>query len=226
MPRRPIPSFDLNAFSGPFRKESDRACAVLGAALLDARLESLYSRRLRTFKDELLSNSRPLGAFSARIKVARALAWISEDVRFDLDQIRSIRNEFAHNFDHELSFANQAITDKCRTLRVAQTLIDANEYAASIPHRNLSVEVIRAMGAVFAPPRQRFEVTVEMLAQHIDELPPDTAEYAGPSLRDELWALGSNITIKFSAVAIVGAPPPQPEQSQPAPSPEAGASDA
>ena len=82
------------------------------------------------------------------------------------------------------------------------------------------------MGAVFAPPRQRFEVTVEMLAQHIDELPPDTAEYAGPSLRDELWALGSNITIKFSAVAIVGAPPPQPEQSQPAPSPEAGASDA
>ena len=149
MPRRPIPSFDLNTFSGPFRMESDRACAVLGAALLDARLESLYNRRLHSFKDELLSNSGPLGAFSARIKVACALAWIGEDVRFDLDQIRSIRNEFAHNFDHELNFANQAIADKCRTLRVAQTLIDAHDYAASIPHQNLSAEVIRAMGAIF-----------------------------------------------------------------------------
>lgn len=208
MPRKPIPTFELNAFSGPFRKESDRACAVLGAALLDARLESLYNRRLRAFTEELLSNSGPLGTFSARIKVARALAWISEDVRFDLDQIRTIRNEFAHNFDHELSFGKQAIADKCRTLRVAQTLLDAHEHAASISHRNLSPEVIRAMGAVFEPPRQRFEVTVEMLAQHIDELAADAAEYGGPSLRDDLWALGSNVNI--SATVVVGVAPIQP----------------
>ena len=102
MPRKPISQFDLNAFSGPFRAESDRACAVLGAALLDARLERLYDRRLRNGKEELLSSNGPLGAFSARIRVARALAWISEDVRYDLDQIRDIRNDFAHNADHEL----------------------------------------------------------------------------------------------------------------------------
>ena len=83
MPRKPIPDFDLNAFSGPFRAESDRACAVLGAALLDARLESLYNRRLRISKEELLSNNGPLGTLSARIRVARALAWISEDVCFE-----------------------------------------------------------------------------------------------------------------------------------------------
>lgn len=208
MPRKPIPGFDLNAFSGPFRAESDRACAVLGAALLDARLESLYERRLRNFKEELLSNSGPLGAFSARIRVARALAWISEDVRFDLDQIRSIRNEFAHNVDHELAFSNQSIADKCRTLRVAQVLIDAHEHAANTPHRNLSAAAIRAMGAIFQPPRNRFEVSVEMLAQHLDELPPDTAEYTGPNLRDELWALGSHVNIKVSATATVGPAPP------------------
>ena len=116
MPRKPIPAFDLNAFSGPFRAESDRACAVLGAALLDARLESLYDRRLRDCKQELLSGNGSLSTFSARIRVARALAWISEDVRYDLDQVREIRNEFAHNFDHELSFSTQSIADKCRTL--------------------------------------------------------------------------------------------------------------
>lgn len=38
MPRKTLPPFDLNAFSGSFRAESDRACAVLGAALLDSRL--------------------------------------------------------------------------------------------------------------------------------------------------------------------------------------------
>ena len=108
MPRKPIPSFDLNAFSGPFRAESDRACAVLGAALLDARLESLYSRRLLCFKNELLSNG-PLSAFSTRIRLARALSWISDDVQYDLNAIRSIRNEFAHNCDHELSFADRSI---------------------------------------------------------------------------------------------------------------------
>lgn len=204
MPRKPIPQFDLNAFSGPFRAESDRACAVLGAALLDANLESLYGRRLLNAKKELLSSNGPLGAFSARILLARALNWISEDVRYDLDQVRAIRNEFAHNADYELSFSNQSIADKCRTFRVPGVLIEAHEYAASTPHRNLSAEVIRSMGAVFDPPRQRFEITVEILAQHLDELPADVSEYAGPNLREELWALGSSVNIRISATGTLG----------------------
>lgn len=198
MPHKPIPDFNLNPFAGAFRAESDRACAVLGAALLDTRLESLYQRRLRSSKKELLSSNGSLGAFSARISVAQALAWIDEDVHFDLDQIRSIRNEFAHNMDHELSFTNQSIADKCRTLRVAQVLVNANEYAASMPHPNFSAEVIRAMGAIFQSPRQRFEITVEMLAQHLDELPADTPDYNGPNLRDELWTLGARVNFKIS----------------------------
>ena len=204
MPRLPIPSFDLNAFSGPFRSESDRACAILGAALLDARLESLYNRRFQFSKDELLSGNGPLSTFSARIRLAHALAWISDDVQYDLNIIRSVRNDFAHNFDHELSFSTQSIADKCRNLRAAQVLIDANEHAASVPHRNLSAEVIRAMGAIFRPPRQRYEVTVEMLAQHIDDLQGETGMYVGPDLKEELWKLGSNLNIKITATLSVG----------------------
>ena len=204
MARLPIPSFDLNAFSGRFRSESDRACAVLGAALLDARLESLYNRRLRHAKDELLSGNGPLATFSARIRLAHALAWISDDVQYDLHVIRSVRNEFAHNFNHELSFSNQSIADRCRNLRAAQTLIDANEHAASIPHKNLSAEVIRATGEVFQSPRQRYEVSVEMLAQHIDDLPAETGAYAGPDFKKELWELGSDININIRATLEVG----------------------
>jgi hypothetical protein len=191
MPPRSVPPFDLNAFSTPFRAESDRACAVLGAALLDARLESLFERRLRCFADRLLKPDGALGSFSARIHTARALAWIATDVQRDLDIVRSIRNEFAHNADHELSFANQSIADKCRALHTSATLVNATKQSADIPHPNFSPEVILAMGAQFESPRQRYEITVELLAQHLDELPAQASEYEGPDLDRDLWRLGS-----------------------------------
>ena len=213
MPRKPIAEFNLNAFSGPFRAESDRACAVLGAALLDSRLENLFQRRLRSSRDELLSSTGPIGAFSARIKLARSLEWISSEVYDDLTQIRSIRNVFAHDADHELSFANQSIADKCHNLRVAQTLIDAHEHTASSGTANLAPDLIRTMGRLFKPPRQRFEITVEMLAQHLDELPGEAVEYAGPDLRKELWILGSTFEFKFSISLEVSHPPPTKESA-------------
>jgi DNA-binding MltR family transcriptional regulator len=207
MARKPRTPFNLDSFSGAFRTESDRACAVLGAALLDSKLESLYARRLRSHHEELLPSSRPLGSFAARIRVAQSLAWISTDVASDLDQVRSIRNEFAHNADHELSFGDQSISDKCATLKVAQILVEANEYAASQPHPNLSAAAIRAMGSIYRGARQQFEITVEMLAQHIDDLPADASPYAGPNLRDDLWALASHVRVTISAVGTVSPPP-------------------
>lgn len=182
--------FDLNAFSGPFRSESDRACAVLGAALIDERLKRLFDRRLHYLNEALLSHSGVLGSFSSRISVACALTWITDDVRFDLDQVRDIRNKFAHNADHQLSFADQSIADKCRTLKVARTLIDAHEALANVPPKTVCPEIVRAMAALFQSPRQRFEITIEVLAQHLDRLGPTKPEYTGPNLREELWALG------------------------------------
>ncbi len=205
MPKKKSPPpFDLNAFSGSFRSESDRACAVLGGAQLDARLESLFRRRLRHFEEDLLQAGRPLGAFSVRIKLARSLAWISEDVCYDLEQIRIIRNFFAHDPDHELSFTAATVAGKCMTLRAAQTLIDANAQSAATPHPNYSKEVILAMGSIFKSPRQRYEVSVEMLAQHIDELGPEASDYAGPDLKKVLWNLGTVGRIGLQAQATVG----------------------
>jgi DNA-binding MltR family transcriptional regulator len=199
MPKFPRP-FDLNAFSAPFRQESDRACAVLGAALIDERLKQLFDRRLHYSNDALLSHSGVLGSFSSRISVARALSWITDDVRFDLDQVRDIRNKFAHNADHELSFDDQSIADKCRNLTVAQTLLNANEALATSPPTRFSPEVVRAMASVFQSPRRRFEITIEMLAQHLDDLGPTKPEYSGPILREELWALGmTEPTVRIQA---------------------------
>jgi hypothetical protein len=105
--------------------------------------------------------------------------------------VRSIRNEFAHNADHELSFADPSIADKCRTLNVAKTLLEAHEALAARPPTRFSPAVVLAMASVFRSPRHRFEITIEMLAQHLGELGPTSPEYLGPSLKDELWTLGT-----------------------------------
>jgi DNA-binding MltR family transcriptional regulator len=208
--------FDLDAFSGPFRAESDRACAVLGAALIDERLKQLFDRRLHYSNQSLISHNGVLGSFSARILTARALMWISEDVRFDLDQLREIRNKFAHNADHELSFADQSIADKCKNLNVANVLIDAHKAAADRPSTGLSPDVILAMASLYESPRQRFEISIEMLAQHLDDIGPTAAEYHGPSLKDELWELGLNVRPTFRFAGTVA-----PAQVQAATSPSA-----
>jgi DNA-binding MltR family transcriptional regulator len=50
----------------------------------------------------------PLGTFSARIKMAYSLGLITKHQHADLDQLRRIRNEFAHNWE-PTSFNDQKI---------------------------------------------------------------------------------------------------------------------
>ena len=207
MTRRAHPLFDLNDFSSRLRNESDRACIVLGAALIDAQLERLYLRRLLGNSEDLLRRGAVPRSLSDRIKMAHALGWISDDVLHDLELIRGIRNDFAHSSDFNLSFQDSATATRCEKLWVASVLLDANEHAASVPNRSWSGEVIRAMGASFKPARQRFEVTVEMLAQYLEGLPVAPPAYRGPDLRDELWKLGSVVNFRFEATAKVGRAP-------------------
>jgi DNA-binding MltR family transcriptional regulator len=100
-------------------KESDRGAALLGAAFLDESLEAM----LRMFfvddsslADELLGTDRPLGSFSARIRTAYAIGLLGREMYADLETVRSIRNDFAH--DHRgLSFDNQSLADRARNLK-------------------------------------------------------------------------------------------------------------
>src|SRR6185437_1098246 len=188
MPNRsPSPAkFDLNGFSSPFRNESARGCAVLGGALVDERLKSVYGRCLQ-------KNSLPMpGSFAARIQLALTLAWIDEDAAYDLHQVREIRNVFAHLADHELTFDDPEIATKCNALGAAQSITDGLEHAATAPRRKYSAEVVYTVrDAILKSPRQKFEMTVEMLAQHLDELPIHLPKYQGPSMRRELWDLGA-----------------------------------
>lgn len=113
---------DIEYFSGflkEFQKESDRGAALVGAALLDARLERLLLSHLIPGKvsTELIegSGSAPLGSFSTRTNICFALGLITDQERIELNNIRKIRNEFAHR-EHGMDFNDPKISALCNSL--------------------------------------------------------------------------------------------------------------
>lgn len=203
-------SFDLDSFSARLHAESDRACAVLGGALLDAKLEELFKRRLSCFHKELLQSMGPLGSFAARTRLARALNWINDDAQFDLDTVRRIRNDFAHSFDHTLSFDDQSVAARCVKLRTAQAIIDGFDLAAVAPDQNLSSQAVYEMQAVFKPPRWRFQHTVAFVAQYLDDISGGLSSYTGVDLVAEARALSARMRVRGSGTGSAVSPISQP----------------
>jgi DNA-binding MltR family transcriptional regulator len=106
------------AFRKALTLETDRGCALFAAAYLDKALSDLLYVSLvehKKLEEDLFEGTAPLSSFSARIKFAFYLGKISAVCRADLDTIRKIRNDFAHNATL-ISFDTQSIADHCRNL--------------------------------------------------------------------------------------------------------------
>jgi DNA-binding MltR family transcriptional regulator len=100
-----------------YRKESDRAAAILAAAFLDDLVGQLVRERLLkdTIVSELFNSTGPLATFAARIRLAYGMGLISLRTYRDMDLVRRIRNEFAHTRT-TLTFSHPSIIDRCRHL--------------------------------------------------------------------------------------------------------------
>ena len=109
----------FSEFLQEFQSETDRGAALVGAALIDDRLERLLESHLLAGKeaDSLLSGgTAPLGSFSARSKVAFCLGLITSLEFKECEIIRRVRNGFAHQV-HGLTFADARIRDLCGNLQ-------------------------------------------------------------------------------------------------------------
>jgi mannitol operon repressor len=114
-----LKSQDLQGFIDEFQKESDRATAILGAALLDEKLLQLLTAFLINDKKEvdlLLDVEQPVGSFGARIRMVYCLGLLTRRAFDILIVIKRIRNAFAHQL-HGLSFADPEIVRECDKLR-------------------------------------------------------------------------------------------------------------
>ncbi len=109
----------FSSFLSEFQKETDRGAALVGAALIDSRIERLLVSHFvdkKVAKELLNGGSAPLGSFSAKIKLCYALGLITEIEYKECDTIRKIRNEFAHEV-HGLTYESQNIKDLCSNLK-------------------------------------------------------------------------------------------------------------
>ncbi len=108
----------FSSFLKEFQEETDRGAALVGAALIDERLERLLYAHFVECKQskELMDGSNaPLGTLSARVKLAYCLGLITELEYKEMEVIRKVRNEFAHKV-HGLTFKNQKVHDLCQNL--------------------------------------------------------------------------------------------------------------
>jgi mannitol operon repressor len=109
----------FSEFLAEFQKETDRGAALVGAALIDTRLESLLRSHLLQSKatEELLEGGNaPLGTFSSRIRMSYALGLITELEFKECEIIRRVRNDFAHGV-HGLTFQDQKLSALCNNLK-------------------------------------------------------------------------------------------------------------
>jgi mannitol operon repressor len=94
--------------------ESSRGRVLVSCALLDEHLGECIRARLVDSRDvDKLTDgfNAPFGTFSARIAGAYGLGVISEDEFHDLEIVRKIRNEFAHQIT--TGFENPSVAARC-----------------------------------------------------------------------------------------------------------------
>jgi hypothetical protein len=103
---------------------SDRVCAFVVAAHLDARLSSALCAWLGAGKDKktfetvferMTRPTGPLGGFHNRANMAYLIGMISAETKADLKRIADIRNEFAH-LPGNAHFGAASIRKECEKL--------------------------------------------------------------------------------------------------------------
>lgn len=96
----------LLSFLSEMKKETYRGQALVIASLLEQMLEETLDAGLQDVpaKRKLFDGpTAPVSSLYSKTKLACAMGLINADEERDIDIIRSIRNEFAHNIDADIS---------------------------------------------------------------------------------------------------------------------------
>jgi DNA-binding MltR family transcriptional regulator len=138
-------------------KESDAGCMMVGSSVCDQLLKGIHTRVIRantiettgsetsnTFLNELTGFNKPLGTFSARIKLAYAYKLISEHDYKCLEAIRTIRNEPAHA-DYQFHFDDENISPIVESLLEHSAVNNwfdlVSDYWKPMPSREKSIVI-------------------------------------------------------------------------------------
>jgi DNA-binding MltR family transcriptional regulator len=115
---------DYHAVVKNYHSESDRAAAVLAGSYLENQL-GLFIKSVTAEdknKNEWFAANGPFATFDQRITAAYAFKLIPEYVKNNFNNIRDIRNRFAHH-PTVIDFDDNLITDRINKLNVPDNLI-------------------------------------------------------------------------------------------------------
>ena len=123
-----------------------RSLIIVGASKVDNLLLQILNAYLLPKRakakepDELLDGDRPLGAFSARIKMCYRLGLIEETLCHVLEKLRQLRNPSAHSvaFDIMKSPTREHLADLCNSVTKRNSFRHTREcYFHSTPLNNI-----------------------------------------------------------------------------------------
>ena len=103
---------------------NDRAAAILLARHLEDSLAVALLARLGIEKsrlNELIGIERPLGSFDNKIRFSYAIGLLTEETRYSVDVIRSIRNAFAHALI-PIRFETREVASACALITIPAIL--------------------------------------------------------------------------------------------------------
>lgn len=106
------------------QNDSDRAVAIVGAALVETRLEQALKSHFQqdaALLEKMFGSSAPLGSFSAKIRLAFLMGLISKQFHKELENMKEIRNRFAHDLEAN-SFDDQSIADRCKNFKLIEDI--------------------------------------------------------------------------------------------------------
>jgi DNA-binding MltR family transcriptional regulator len=113
---------DLNRLARILSQSDERGLILALAAFAEEALGDLVEAFLIAGEpaEQLLHGfNAPLGTFSARIKMAYSLGLVTKRQHDDLDRLRRIRNEFAHNWE-PVSFNDQKVAAHISALQFSR----------------------------------------------------------------------------------------------------------
>ncbi len=122
---RKLPDLSVIENSFPYLEElvfqSDRACGIVAAAMLETRVEQLLRQVLvQGTEHDLFVAYGPLGSFAAKINMAAALGLISATEQRELHGVRRIRNDLAHELD-QVSFDKEPVKAHLAALQLTRS---------------------------------------------------------------------------------------------------------
>jgi DNA-binding MltR family transcriptional regulator len=101
--------------------ESDRGCALVATSFLDEALRAMLKRFLVADPSVEALLDRTLQSADAKGKLAFALGLIAREELNDFDQVRSLRNEFAH-LHTSIKFTDDFVVKVCEAFESSKWL--------------------------------------------------------------------------------------------------------